>query len=224
MFNRKVMIVVLIIGLIKKKPQIKIGSQYLPKPFRSFGRTINVKVDLSNYATKTYLKNVTHVDTSSFALKTNLSSLKTEFDKLDIAKLTVPVDLSKLSYVVKNEVVKKTVYDQLAAKVNNIHTNDFVLKTKYQTDKAELEKKIPDSGLLKKAGYNTKLNELENKIPDVSSLAKKTALTTVENKIPSVSTLVKKRDMTPKLESLKRNLLNMIMASILQLQISCWCF
>ena len=132
--------------------------------------------------------------------------------------------MSKLSYVVKNEVVKKTVYDQLAAKVNNIHTNDFVLKTKYQTDKAELEKKIPDSGLLKKAGYNTKLNELENKIPDVSSLAKKTALTTVENKIPSVSTLVKKRDMTPKLESLKRNLLNMIMASILQLQISCWCF
>ena len=62
-------------------------SQYFPKPFRSFGRNINVKVDLSNYATKTDLKNVTHVDTSSFALKTNSTSLKTEFNKLDINKL-----------------------------------------------------------------------------------------------------------------------------------------
>ena len=181
-------------------------SQYFPKPFRSFGGNINVKVDLSNYARKTDLKNVTHVDTSSFALKTNLSSLKTEFDKLDIAKLTVPVDLSKLSYVVKNEVVKKTVYDQLAAKVNNIHNNDFVLKTKYQADKPELEKKIPDSGLVEKAGYNTKLNELENKMPDVSSLAKKTALTAVENKIPSVSNLVKKRDYDTKIRELKKKL------------------
>ena len=82
--------------------------QYFPKPFRSFGGNINVKVDLSNYATKTDLKNVTHVDTSSFALKTNLASLKTEVDKLDIDKLTpVPVDCSKLSDVVKHDVVKK---------------------------------------------------------------------------------------------------------------------
>ena len=85
-------------------------SQYFPKPFRSFGGNINVKVDLSNYATKTDLKNVTHVDTSSFALKTNLASLKTKVDKLDIGKLVpVPVDLSKLSDVVKNDVVKKAV-------------------------------------------------------------------------------------------------------------------
>ena len=77
-------------------------SQYFPKLFRSFGRNINVKVDLSNYATKTDLKNLTHVDTSSFALKANLTSLKTEVDKLDIEKLVpVPVDLSKLSDVVK---------------------------------------------------------------------------------------------------------------------------
>ena len=83
-------------------------SQYFPKPFGSAGGNINVKVDLSNYATKTDLKNVTHVDTSSFALKTNLASLKTEVDKLDIGKLaTVPVDLSKLSDLAKNEVVKK---------------------------------------------------------------------------------------------------------------------
>ena len=79
-------------------------SQYFPKPFRSFGGNINIKVDLSNYATKTDLKNVTHVDTSSFALKANLASLKTEVDKLDIDKLAlVPVDSGKLS-VVKNDV------------------------------------------------------------------------------------------------------------------------
>ena len=77
-------------------------SQYFPKPFRSFGGNINVKVNLSNYATTTDLKNVTHVDTSNFALKTNLASLKTEVDKLDNDKLApVPADLSKLSDIVK---------------------------------------------------------------------------------------------------------------------------
>ena len=112
-------------------------SQYFPK---SFGRNINVKVDLSNYATKTDIKNITHADTSGFALKTNLAALKTELDKLDIDKLKslpnnlinlktevgkldidklvpVPVDLRKLSNVVKNEVVKKTEYN---AKIKNI--------------------------------------------------------------------------------------------------------
>ena len=117
-------------------------SQHFPKSFRSFEGNINVKVDLSNYATKTDLKNVTHVDTSSFAPKKSIANLKTEVDKLDIDKLApVPVDLSKLSDVVKNDVVKKTVYDKLVAKVDNIDTSDFVLKTKYQTDKTELEKK-----------------------------------------------------------------------------------
>ena len=127
-------------------------SRYFPKPFRSFGGNINVKVDLSNYVTKIDLKNVTHVDTSSFALKTNLASLKTEVDKLDIDKLApVPVDLSKLSDAVKNDVVKKAVYDKLVAKVSNIDTSEFVLKTKYQTDKVQLEKKNPDvSNLLEK--------------------------------------------------------------------------
>ena len=127
-------------------------SQYFPNPFRSFGRNINAKVDLWNYATKTDLKNVTHVDSSSFALKTNLAGLKTEVDKLDTDKLVpVPVDLSKLSEEVKHDVVKKDVYDKFVAKVNNIDANDFVLKTKYQTDKAELEKKIPNvSNLVKK--------------------------------------------------------------------------
>ena len=83
-------------------------SQYFPRSFRSFGGNINFKVDLPHYATKTDLKNVTHVDSSSFALKTNLANLKTEVDKLGIEKLApVPVDLSKLSDVVKNDVVKK---------------------------------------------------------------------------------------------------------------------
>ena len=77
-------------------------SQYSPKPFRSFGGNINVKVDLSNYATKSDLKNVANVDTSSFELKTNFAILTTEVDELDIDKLApVPVDLSKLSDVVK---------------------------------------------------------------------------------------------------------------------------
>ena len=98
----------------------------------------------------------------------------------------VPVDLSKLSDVVKNNVVKKAVYDKLVSKVNNINTSDFALKTKYQTEKAELEKKIPDlTDFVKK----TKLTELKDKISDVSSLATETALTAVENKIPSVSRL-----------------------------------
>ena len=89
---------------------LKKMSQYFPKPSRHFEGNINVKVDLSNYATKTDLKNVTHVDTSSFALKTNLANPETEVDKLDIDKLApVPVDLSKLSDVVKNDVVKKAV-------------------------------------------------------------------------------------------------------------------
>ena len=83
-------------------------SQYFLKPFRSFGGNINIKVDLSNYVAKTDLKNVTHVHTSSFALKTNLASLKTEVNKLDIEKLApVPVDLSKLSAAVKMMLLKK---------------------------------------------------------------------------------------------------------------------
>ena len=83
-------------------------TQYFPKPYKPFGGDINVKVNLSNYATKTDIKNITHIDTSSFALKTNLVNLKTEVDKLDSDKLkTVPIDLSKLTNVVKNDVVKK---------------------------------------------------------------------------------------------------------------------
>ena len=99
--------------------------------------------------------------------------------------------LSKLSNAVNNEVVTKTVYDKLIAKANNIDTNGFVLKTKYDTDKLDLEKKIsnadkkiPDtSGLVKKTDCNAKTIEIENKVPSISGLAANSALTTVENKI-----------------------------------------
>ena len=85
-------------------------SQYFPKPYEPFGWDINDKVDLSNYATKADIKNISHVDTSNFALKSNLASLKTELDKLDINKLvSVPTDLSKLNDAVKNDVKKNCI-------------------------------------------------------------------------------------------------------------------
>ena len=102
-------------------------SQYFPKPYEPFVGDINVKVDLSNYGAKTDIKNISRIDTSSFALKTNLANLKNEIDKLNIDKLApVPVDLNKPSDVVKNDVLKKTVYDKLVAKVNSIDTSRFV--------------------------------------------------------------------------------------------------
>ena len=171
-------------------------SQYFPKPYEPFGGDINVKVDLSNYATKADIKNISHVDTSSFALKTNLADLKTEVDKLDIDNLVpASTDLSKLYNVVKKDVVKKDVYDKFVSKVNSVDTSGFVLKTKYDTDKSELENKIADaSGLVKKTYYNTKTTETEGKIPNVNNLVTKTTLNTVENKIPDIINLVKKID------------------------------
>ena len=104
-------------------------NRYVPKPYKPFGRDINFKVDLSNYATKTDIKNISHIDTSSFAPKPNLASLKTEEGKLHINKLVpVPVDLSKLSDVVKNDFVEKTVFDKLVVKVNSIDTSGFFKK------------------------------------------------------------------------------------------------
>ena len=106
-------------------------SQYFPEPYEPFGGDINAKVDLSKYATKTDVKNVSHIDVSSFALKSNLASLKTEVDKTDAHKLkTVPVDLAKLRNVVKNDVVKKIEYSKLVTRVENIDTTNFVKKKK----------------------------------------------------------------------------------------------
>ena len=183
-------------------------SQYFPEPYGPFGGDISIKVDLSNYATKKDIKNISHVDTSSFALKSKLASLKTEISKLDINKLVpVFVDLSKLSDVVKNDVAKKAVYNKLVAKVNSIDTSAFVSKTKYDTDKAELEKKIPDtSGLVKKTDYNAKINEREGKILSISGLATNAVLTAVENKIPNISSLVKKTDYNTKITEIEKKL------------------
>ena len=162
-------------------------SQHFPKPYEPFGGDIDVTVDLSNYATKHGIKNITHIDTSSFALKTNLAYLKSEVDKLDVDKLKpIPTDLSKLSDLVKNDVVRKTDYNKLVTKVDNIDT----------------------SGLVKKTDYNTKITEIEDKIPDIRGLAKKTALTTVENKIPSISGLVKKTDYNTKITDIENKLNN----------------
>ena len=182
-------------------------SQYFPKPYNShFGDSIKVKIDLSDYATKADSKNISHVDTLSFSLKANLTNLKTEVDKLDIGKLVpILVDLSKLSDVVKNDVVKKTVYHKLVAKVDNIDTNDFVLKTKYSTDKKKILILVV---LLKKTNCNSKITELENKIPDISSLATKTALTATKNKIPSANNLVKKTDYNTKITDIENELNN----------------
>ena len=99
-------------------------------PYTNSSDNIKVELDLSNYAKKN-LKNVTHVDVSSYALKTNLAALKTEVDKIDIDKLkTVPDDLAKLSNVVKNDTVKRTEFTPLKHKVDSIDTNNFVSRTK----------------------------------------------------------------------------------------------
>ena len=219
LYIKWVMIILLIVGLIKKT--LYKMNQYFPKPYEPFGGDINVTVDLYNYATKDDIKNITHIDTSSFALKKNLANLKSEVDKLDVDKLKpIPTDLSKLSDVVKNDVFKKTDYNKLVTKVDNIDTSGLVKKTDYNTKISEIEDKVPDtsglakktdyntkvteiedkipdtSGLVKKTAYNTKITEIEGKIPDISGLATKTALTTVENKIPSISNLATKTALT----------------------------
>ena len=128
MSNGKVMIVHLMVGLIKKI--LYKMSQYFPKPYWRFGEDINVKVDLSKYATKTDIKNITHVDTSGFALKTNLVNRKTKVDNLDIDKLVpVPTDLSKLSNVVKNKVVKKIEYNAKYRYKHQQNKKGIIMKT-----------------------------------------------------------------------------------------------
>ena len=155
---------------------------YYP-PYKSSSNNINVELDLTNYATKTDLKNITHVDVSSFASKTNLAALKTEVDKIDVDKLkTAPVHLAKLTNAVGNDLVRKTDYntkitsietqiagltkntvDNLAdiTKLKAIDTNSFVLKTKLASDVTTLENKI---------------DTVDKKIPDISGLATKTSL------------------------------------------------
>ena len=129
---------------IDKKDLVQM-SDYFRRRYKRFDGDISVKVDLSNYATKTELKNVSHVDVSSFALKSNLASLKTEIDKIDADKLKIiPVDLAKLSNVVKNDVIKKTEYDKLVAN--------------HEKGRSDFENKI---------------DKVDKKIPDITNLVKK---------------------------------------------------
>ena len=145
-------------------------SQYFPKPYEPFGGDINVKDDLSNYATKADIKDISHVDTSGFALKPNLANLKTEVDKLDIDKFAhVSVDLR---WCCKNDVIKKTDYNAKITEIENEIPDISNLAT--ETALITVENKIPDtSGLVKKTDYNAKITEIESKIPDVTDIAKK---------------------------------------------------
>ena len=198
-------------------------STYYP-PYKSSSNNIKVELDLANYATKDDVKNITHVDVSNFASKTNLAVLKTEVDKIDIDKLkTAPTDLAKLTNAVENDLVKKTVYNakvtsietQIAGLTKNtvdnlsditklkvIDTNSFVLKTKLASDVTTLENKI---------------DTVDKKIPDVSGLATKTSLnaylqtstfnskvTEVENKIKANDTLA--RNAGTRLNTIETNL------------------
>ena len=165
-------------------------SKYFP-PYGSSSENIKVELDLSNYATKDGVKNITHVHVSNYASKTNLAALKTEVDKIDTDELkTVPNDLAKLSNVVKNHVVKKTDYNTLKSKVDGIDISNYVGKTKCETDGKAIydkidavEKKIP---VLTDFVTTARFNHEKN------LLATKTALTTVENKIPDISNLATK--------------------------------
>ena len=192
-------------------------SQYYP-PYRSSSNNIKVELDLANYATKTDLKNITHVDVSTFASKTNLGALKTEVDKIDADKLkTTPADLAKLTNVVEHDVVKKTDYntkvtsieaqiagltkstvDNLAdiTKLKAIDTNSFVNKTKFSADINTLDDKI---------------DGVEKTIPDRSGLATKTSLndylktSTFNSKVTEVESKIKDTDIIAKSAVTKAN-------------------
>ena len=192
------------------------SSQYFP-PYGS-SNNIKVELDLANYATKNDVKNIAHVDVSSYLTKTNLAALKSEVDKINVDKLkTVPVDLAKLSNVVKNDVVKKTDYntkvtstenqiagvtknmiDNLAdiTKLKAVDTSNFVLKTKLLSDVTTLENKI---------------DTVDKKIPDISGLATKTSLTsclqtaTFNSKVTEVENKRKSTDIIAKSANTKAN-------------------
>ena len=184
-------------------------TQYFPKPYDPFGGDINFKVDLSNYATKGDIKNITHIDTSNFALKTNLANLKTEVDKLDIDKLvSVPGDLSKFKTKVdKLDIDKLLPVPVDLSKLSNVVKNNVVKKTEYNAKIKNIEDKIPDiSNLASKTIFNTKINEVKNEIPSITGLATTFALPVVANKIPSISNLGKKTDYNTKITEINKKL------------------
>ena len=169
--------------------------QYFPKPYEPFAGDINVKVDLSNYARKSDLKNATGTDTSKLAAKSDLVSLKVEVDKLDIDKLkSVPTNWSNLkSKAEKSDIVKLETTPVDLSKLRNVVKNEVVKKTEYNAEIKNIEDKIPDTtNLATKATLNAKIDEVKDEIPSINNLATTTALSVVENKISNVSNLVKK--------------------------------
>ena len=179
-----------------------VNWQHFLEPYSCFGVNVKVELNLSSYSTKADLKETAKVDRSNLAAKLDLASLKAEVDKIAIGKLkTVFVDVSKLSNEVNNEIVKKkTAYDKLAAKGNAIYTSGFVLKTKYDTDKSNLEKKsrtltrkyLMLVGLFKK-DHNAKITEIEGKMPSVTGLATTASLNGVDNKAFHICVLVSRK-------------------------------
>ena len=189
------------------------SNQYF-SPYQISSSNVNVKLDLTNYATKYDVKNITHVDVSSLASKTNLAALKTEVDKLDTDKLkTTPADLAKLTNAVDNELVKKTVYN---AKVTAFDNEISGVKQSATNNLAEITKlkAVDTSGFVNKTKFSTDINSLDDKIdkvdkkiPDISGLATKLSsnnylqtttfnskvtelegkITTAESKIPSIA-------------------------------------
>ena len=184
-------------------------SKYFPKPYEPFDGDINARVDLSNYAKKKDIENITHIDISGFALKINLANLKTEVDKLDTDKLSnLPNNLNNL----RNEVDKLDT-DKLvrisadSSKLSNVVKNEFVKKSEYNAKIKNIEDKIPDiSNLATKTNLNTKINEVKNEIPSITGLATTSALTVVENKIPDTSNLVKITDYNTKIAETENKL------------------
>ena len=169
---------------------------------------------MSNYATNTDLKNVTHVDVSSLASKTNLASFKTEVDKLDIPKLsTVPADLAKLTNKVVKDLVEETDFNALEKKVTDNKTGQDNLETTVQDNHLTTESSINNlktkvdgidlTKYVKKTDYDTKVGNLELKIPDVSGLL---TTNTFNSKVSELETKIKTAESKPNISSLSTNI------------------
>ena len=191
-------------------------STYYP-PYKSSSNNIKVELDLTNYATKNDLKNITHVDVSIYASKTNLAALKSEVDKIDVDKLkTTPTDLAKLSNVVKNDVVKKTDYN---AKVTNIESQIARVTKNTLDNLADMTKlkAIDTSNFVTRTKFSADPNALDDKIhgvektPDISGLATKTSLndylqnSTFNSKVTEVENKIKDTDIIAKSANTKAN-------------------
>ena len=196
-------------------------SEYFPEP-KSSGRRMKVELDLSNYATKANLKNVADVNTSKFDKKFDIASLKSNLDKLDIDRLkSVPTNWSHLKNKVGNLDVDKLVSVSVdLSQLSDVVKNDSVKRDVYNAMIKNIEDKIPDiTNLATNTALHAKINEVKNEMPNITNLASTTALSAVENKIPNVNNLVKKLTIRKELMKLKKKLLLiMTMINILLLK------